>query len=223
VKFTLLAILVVAVSTGVALNPWLVEAWQTWTALIVPYLALTVLALRDLHSRQLLRARLMPRGGDVSIGILLGLLMAALGIVAQRALVPTDSANAEWLFTLYAQVGNVQRDPVSLAALAALVAMEEIVWRSMVLDGLERDLGRRWAAPAAAAAYALAHLPTLWTLAGQSAGPNPLLVLAAFGCGVCWVYLVSNLGRLWPAFASHLVFTYFMAAPLPSWLPRWLP
>ncbi len=219
VKLTSLCILLVGLATGVGLNPRLAEPWQTWTALLLPYSVLTALAVRELRARGQLGARLIPRGGDLSIGIVLGLVMAIAGVVGQRALAPTSSPAAEWLFGIYAQVGNVQHDPLLLVGLVILVAMEEIVWRAMVLETLERSLGRRWTAPASAVAYALAHLPTLWTLAGVNAGLNPLLVLAALGCGLCWSFAALALGRLWPTFGAHLVFSYFMAAPLPSWLP----
>ena len=64
--------------------------------------------------------------------------------------------------------------------------------------------------------YALAHVPTLFTLADPSAGKNPLLVLAALGGGLCWSFLVERTGRLLPSLLAHAVFSYFAARSL--WL-----
>jgi membrane protease YdiL (CAAX protease family) len=101
---------------------------------------------------------------------------------------------------------------------AALAALEEIVWRGWVLENVREQYGVRAAAPISAAAYALAHVPTAFTLAAEPAGLNPLLVLASLGAGGCWAFLALVLGRLWPVIVSHLVFSYFLASPLPSWI-----
>jgi hypothetical protein len=43
------------------------------------------------------------------------------------------------------------------------------------------------------------------------AGLNPLLVLAALGCGLCWSFMARMFDRLPPVMVSHAVFTYFSA------------
>jgi CAAX protease family protein len=58
------------------------------------------------------------------------------------------------------------------------------------------------------ALYALAHVPTLVTLQDPSVGYNPLIVLLALGCGLCWAFLRERTGRLLPGFFSHAAFTY---------------
>jgi membrane protease YdiL (CAAX protease family) len=211
--------LVVAAATTFALRPAVAEHWSMWVALLGSYTGLAVWSGLALHKRKLLGQRLRPRGGDLSVGILLGLLLATFGVVAQRALAPAGAPSHAWLFTIYAQVGNIQADPALLTGLAVLVIAEELVWRGFVLETIRERLGTRWAAPLSAVAYAIAHLPTAWTLSTPAAGLNPLLVLASLGCGLVWAFATLALGRLWPVIASHLVFTYFMAAPLPSWLP----
>ena len=50
-----------------------------------------------------------------------------------------------------------------------------------------------------------------WCLADPTAGPNPLLVVAALGCGLFWSFTASILGRLPPVIISHMVFTYFVS------------
>jgi hypothetical protein len=51
-------------------------------------------------------------------------------------------------------------------------------------------------------------------LADDTAGLNPLLVLAALGCGICWTYLALRSKRLIAVWASHAAFSYFAAAHL---------
>ncbi len=216
-----LAVCTVAVglTVGFALRPALSDHWAMWAALLGCYAPLAIWSVVDLKQRELLGRRLRPRGGDLSVGILLGLLLATAGVVAQRALAPAGSPSYAWLFTIYAQVGNIQGDPLALSLLTLIVIGEELVWRGLVLESVRERLGQRWAAPLASLAYAVAHVASVWTLADGVAGPNPLLVLAALGCGLVWSFATLALGRLWPVIAAHLVFSYFMAAPLPAWLP----
>jgi membrane protease YdiL (CAAX protease family) len=217
-KAALLACAVVAMAVGFGLRPALAQSPWMWASMIGAYLLLGALALRDLQRRDLLWVRLRPKGGDVSIGILIGLCLTAAGILAQRYVAPISSPRAAWLFQLYAQIGNVANSPALLCAVALLGILEEVVWRGWVLESAREQFGVRAAAPLSAAAYSLAHLPSAFTLASEPAGPNPLLVLASLGAGGCWAFLVLTLGRLWPVIISHLVFSYFLTSPLPSWL-----
>ena len=76
----------------------------------------------------------------------------------------------------------------------AVAALEEISWRGFVYSLLEERLGTRRAWPATAVLYALAHLPTVFLLRDPFAGPNPLVVLAALGCGLVWGLIVARTG-----------------------------
>jgi uncharacterized protein len=51
----------------------------------------------------------------------------------------------------------------------------------------------------------------VYSLRDPVAGPNPLLVMAAFGCGLVWTFLAGRFERLLPSIVAHLVFTYFSA------------
>ncbi len=203
---------------AIAMRGTWAASWQFWATLAVTYAALSALAVRQLHERQLVAARMKPRGGDVSIGILLGLLMVVAGVVVQRWLAPLTSPQAGWLAAIYIQVGNIQNSGPLIAMLASLGLMEELVWRGMVLEALRDRFGPRWAAPTSALFYSVAHIPTLFTLQVAPAGPNPLLVVAALGAGLLWGFAAMALSRLWPVIIAHVVFSYFMSAPLPPWL-----
>jgi hypothetical protein len=65
--------------------------------------------------------------------------------------------------------------------------------------------------------YALAHVPTVFTLADPIVGPNPLLAVAALGAGLVWSFAAAQFGRLPPVIVSHAVFSYFAITML---LPR---
>ncbi len=65
-----------------------------------------------------------------------------------------------------------------------IAALEEIVWRGLVLRALEGPLDKVAAWLLSSALFAAAHAPTLFLLADPVAGPNPLLVAAGFGCSI---------------------------------------
>src|SRR5207237_92170 len=65
--------------------------------------------------------------------------------------------------------------------------------------------------------YAAAHLPTMVLLRDPFAGPNPLVVLAALGCGLVWGLVVARTGRLPVAIVSHALFTWGVVLQFPLW------
>jgi membrane protease YdiL (CAAX protease family) len=184
-----------------------------WLALGLPYLALAAGGLVRLARRQQLSPLLSLRGGDASLGILLGIgLLGATYLVTKQYLYGGTVQRA-WLFEVFLLAG----DPDSVAGgvcLLGVVACEEIVWRCWVQFELRERLGARRAWVLCAVLYAVAHLPTLFTLDDELAGNNPLLVLAALGCGLCWSFVAERTGRLAPALFAHAVFSYFTAHSL---------
>jgi len=127
------------------------------------------------------------------------------------------SSKTVWLFHIALQLGSVRPSPKLFVAVAVVGALEELVWRGLVLSAVTDSLGTRRAWPVAAVLYAAAHLPTVVTLGDPLAGPNPLLPLAALGAGLVWSFAARVLGRLPPLMVSHAIFTYFAVAVL---LPR---
>jgi len=102
-------------------------------------------------------------------------------------------------------------------AIVVVAILEEIAWRGLVYALVEERFGTRRAWPITAALYAAAHLPTLVLLADPYAGPNPLIVLAALGCGLVWGLIVARTGRLPVAIFSHALFTWCVAVQFPLW------
>lgn len=215
---TLLATLVVGAAIGIATQPTMADEWTFWAALGAPYAALGVWSIVALRGSEALAGRLRLRGGDLAIGILMGLVMATVGFVVLRWLTPFGSPRAEWLARVYLQVGDVRGRTGFLVSLAALAGIEEVVWRGYVLQALRSRLSPPLAVLISSTAYAVAHLPSMFTLGSTVAGPNPLLPMAALFCGLCWGAAAVFLERLWPVIVAHIVFSYFMAGPMPMLL-----
>jgi membrane protease YdiL (CAAX protease family) len=211
-KFTLLTLAVITATMGFAFRLELAGSPWFWVALTLPYLALAGLALYKLWDEGALVDVLSPRWGDFSLGFLTAAILLLASWGARAVLAPAGSTRTAWLFRIYAQTGDpdaIQRSIIYTAVLLLIVVCEELVWRSLVLDELTRRFGPRRGWPLAALCYAVAALPTLYTLRDPQAGLNPLLVTAALGCGIVWTFLASLKGRLVPVVIAHGAFTYF--------------
>jgi membrane protease YdiL (CAAX protease family) len=206
--------LVVFASFAAAFRPDLAGSDRFWWVFGLPHLALAIFASERLYRDGRLRERLTPRGGDISIGALTALALLAASWAVRASLTPTGSPRQAWLFWLYAQIGDpdrVQQSIILTGTLCGIAVAEEIIWRGYVLDRLTTRFGERRGWLLAAMLYALAALPTAYTLRDSVAGPNPLLVLAALGCGIVWTFLAARFKRLLPVIVSHVAFTYFSA------------
>lgn len=213
-KRVALVFVAVLATYALAFRPALADSAAFYWWFGVPHFLLAAYAVRVLSKDGKLAARLSPRGGDLSIGALVGLTLLAVSWGARSVLTPTGSPRQIWLLRLYLQLGDpekLQHSVLLTGALIAIVIAEELVWRGLVLEDLTERFGNRRGWLMAALLYALATLPTVYLMGDGFAGPNPLLVMAAFGCGVVWTFLAGRLGRLLPSTVSHLVFTYFSA------------
>jgi membrane protease YdiL (CAAX protease family) len=162
-----------------------------------------------------LRARgelwiLRPRGGDLTFGGLVTLLLYGMAYVFHSLVTSSGQARFEWILQIYLRLGDPFSDDrhwVGLAA-AAVGALEELTWRGGVHAALEQRLGWLRGNVVGVVLYAAAHVGTLWALAG-SQGLNPLLLLASLGCGVAWTYLrLRSDQQLVPVIWSHALFTW---------------
>ena len=209
-----LAFVATAAAAGFALRPALAGTGIMWVVLGVPYVLLAAIAIYRMYRDDTLAERLRPRWGDLSIGIVIAAVLLLGSWGARSVLTPAGTDRQAWLWHLYLQIGPsdvIQRSYALTLALLAIAALEEIVWRGMVLDELQQLVGNRRAWLLTAVLYGLAMSPTAVTLADPIAGPNPLLVIAALGCGLFWSFTAAMLRRLPPVAISHMVVTYFMA------------
>lgn len=211
-----IVVLVVFAAMAFALQPGFSGSIAVWAIMGTAYCGLGLYAVLLLKRAGTLKDRLSFRPGDASVGIVLGLGLAGAGLVAQRLLAPDGSNGALWLLQLYEVAGDFQTNGPLIALLVLVSALEELVWRGLVQDTLTSVRPR--SAPALTAlAYTVSVAPSAILLTSDVAGPNPLLLFAALGCGLVWSYARIVLPRLFPVMVSHMVFTYFMAAPLPHW------
>jgi membrane protease YdiL (CAAX protease family) len=211
----LLVVVTVCAAMTLSLQPGFRGGRAPWFIMTAAYAGLTLLAAFELSKRGQLVERLRIRPGDASVGIVLGLALCAGGWLGQRSLSTPGSVGEQWLGAVHGLGGSFQTDGVSIFLLFLVCAGEETVWRGMVQDELAEWRPR--AAPILTTLlYALSTLPSVFLLGpGET---NPLLLLAALGAGLVWSHGRRILPRLFPLIVSHLVFTYFMAAPLPSWV-----
>jgi membrane protease YdiL (CAAX protease family) len=203
----LLAVLVVGAAVAYVLRlPPAVEGIGVWLGLAVPYAVLAGLGMYRLQRQARLSALMRVRPGDLSIGIALALALAISSWALARWLMPVSSVERGWLLRVGLVLGGSSSSAVT-ACLVAIALCDEVVWRGWVQTELGLRLGAR-AWMLAALLYAVAHAATLLTLRDGAAGPNPLVFLAALGCGLCWAFLRERSGRLFPGLVSHAAFTY---------------
>ena len=174
------------------------------------YAVLAAPALYRLHRRGELRRRFRPAYGDITLGAATaGVLYGSARIVG--ALVAAHGSPREpWIEALYRQLGNPDAPGRTLtgAAVFAVAALEEIVWRGLVMGSIQ-DVAGPWRACAyTTLLYAAAHLPTMILLRAPGAGDNPLVVVAALGCGLVWSLMVLRTGRLLPSLLAHALFSW---------------
>jgi len=212
-KLALGVVVITTLGNAVAFRPEWGGTWKFWATLGGVYAALGALGIYRMWDEGILSTVFKPKSGDLAGGAALGLLLLLGMWVGRATLTPAGSEEQVWLAYVYLMLG----DPLALRAsivlalvLLGIAALEEVVWRAMVLDQLMQRLGDRRAWPVSALLYAVSLLPTAFSLQGP-AGPNPLLPLAALGCGLVWGFAARLYGRLPPLIVSHAVFTYFAA------------
>ncbi|HEV8550202.1 MAG TPA: CPBP family glutamic-type intramembrane protease [Polyangiaceae bacterium] len=213
-KAVALVFAAVVATYAVAFRPDLADSSGFYVAFGVPHLVLAAFAAQSLARRGKLVPKLMPKAGDLSLGALAGFALLVASWAARSVLTPAASPRQNWLLRLYLQLGDpekLQHSVFLTVALSAIVVAEELVWRGFVLDAATERFGTRRGWLVAAGLYALAALPTVYLQRDPVAGLNPLLVMAAFGCGLVWTFLSGRFGRLLPSTVAHLVFTYFSA------------
>lgn len=205
-------VLVVAAANAFAFRLDLAGTWKFWAGLGIPYAVLAAWALYGLWDSGRLIEVLTPRWGDLSLGFVTAAVLLGASLAARSVLVPMGTERHLWFLRLYAQVGDadaVQRSLALTAALLAIASAEELVWRAHVLHAAEERFGSRLGWLAAALAYAVAHVPSVFALSDKVAGPNPLLLVAALGAGLVWTFTAKMTRRLPPVIISHLAFSYF--------------
>jgi hypothetical protein len=180
------------------------------------YVVLAGVACWSLARDGVLRKQMLPSRGDVTVGALLALLMH---IAARLTVASFKGTSLEpWVMRLYLQIGDPRVTAMVWVGVGVLVvaALEEIAWRGLVMRQLIRAHGPTKGWLIATALYAAVHLPTLTLLGDPAMGLNPLVVLAALGCGLVWGYLAMKIDRLGPSIFAHAFFSWSVVT-YPMW------
>jgi membrane protease YdiL (CAAX protease family) len=189
----------------------------------IPTVLLALLGIARARHDGILKDWASVRSGDFTRGFAAAALLFGGSYAFMRVVAPPDSVRASWLARLYLQAGDpaVLRKNVSMVVLAIVVLAiaEEVLWRGLVTSLLEEVIGSRRAWIWAAVLYALAHAPTVWALRDPVAGANPVLMLAALGCGLVWGGMARVYGRLLPSIFSHVLFCCAVIIMFRLWGP----
>ncbi len=184
------------------------------------YALIGAFTLRRLDQRGELQSRFRPAGGDLTLGAVVAGVLYGCAHLVDQTIAAHGSIREAWIMRLYLQIGDPDApDRVLVGGVVFVIAaLEELVWRGLVMRALEVVYGPRRALVVTSLLFATAHLPTLYLLGDPTAGPNPLIVLAALGCGTVWglVYLRTN--RLIPTLFAHALFSWAVVE-FPIWRP----
>lgn len=214
-------VLVIGLAAHFAFSPERAGQASMLYAMGLPYLVLTALAIGYAYRDGILKDWFSMRFGDFTRGIAGTALLFGAAYLFARIVTPPGSPGETWMMRVYLQLGEpaLLRKHVGfvVVAIAFFALSEEIVWRGLVTSLLAEKVGSRRAWVWAAALYALAHVPTMWALRVPNGTLNPLVVLAALGCGLVWGGIVRMFGRLFPAFVAHAFFDWTVLMMFRLW------
>jgi membrane protease YdiL (CAAX protease family) len=186
-----------------------------WLIVGAPIVAVAIGAALWARKNELLAPWLKPKWGDFTRAFVSTGGLFAASYLAAKVLAPLGAQM--WILRLYVQVGE-EKDLQAHALVVAIVIFvmavaEELVWRGLVISLLEERVGTRTAWIWAAGLYALAHVPTMWSLSAP--GLNPFVPMAALGCGLVWGAMARFTGRLAPGILSHALFDWCVIMMFP--------
>ena len=225
--FVAVSVVVIGAASWLAFRPQSTGTVAFWGLAGGPTLVLAAVAAAWARRQDLLREWVTPRWGDFTKGVAGALIFFGSAWALSRIVMPVGSSREIWLVSLYGQIGDPlllqQHAPAVGAAIVAVVVAEEILWRGMVTQLLADRVGSRTAWIWAAGLYALAYVPTAWSLradAGGAAGLNPIVPIAALAGGLLWGAMARGFGRLAPGILAHALFDWVVVMMFPLWGAR---
>lgn len=208
----LLVVALSAMSTYLASRPEVGGQPRLWLYLLLPQLPLALLACIALARSGRLKARLLPRGGDIFLGVLTAVVLIIAVWAGRYLIMPHGSPRNAWLARMYIQMGDpllLQSTPWLPLVLIIGPMLEEVIWRGWLQDQLATRLGAVRGLLLTSGLYALTAVPTMFTLGDATVGANVLFPLLAIVGGLVWGYATMLSGRATPAMISHATFLYF--------------
>ncbi|HTQ41445.1 MAG TPA: CPBP family intramembrane glutamic endopeptidase [Polyangiaceae bacterium] len=223
--FVAIAVVAVAVTAAFAFAPPSAGKPAFWLLAAGPTVLLAVVAAVWAHREELLREWLTPRWGDFTRGVVSAVLLVAVAWAFTRLVLPVGSPREIWIVTLYGQIGDPRQlqahAPVVGGVIVVTAVAEELLWRGAVTQMLADRVGTRTAWIWAAVLYALAYVPTWWSLRGGGTGSlDPVLSVGALGAGLLWGAMARAWGRLVPGMIAHVFFDWAVVMMFPLWGPR---
>lgn len=204
--------LVGAFSAYFASRPELAGQPKLWLYLMLPNLPLALLAGLALWRKGCIKERLLPRRGDVFLGVLTAIVVVIATWSGRYLVMPHGSPREAWLGRVYLQLGDPQiLESARWLPIALLLGpmLNEVVWRGWIQERLSDRLGAVRGFFLTSGLYALTALPTALNLADPVVGANVLYPLLAIIGGLVWGYATLLSGRATPAMISHATFVYF--------------
>lgn len=223
--FVAATVVVVAVASAFGFAPASAGKPTFWLLAGGPTVLLAAVAAVWAHREELLREWITPRWGDFTRGVVATALMVGAAWAFTRLVLGVGSPREIWIVTLYGQIGDPRQlqahAPLVGAAIVVAAVAEELLWRGMVTQVLADRVGTRTAWIWAAVLYALAYVPTAWSLrAGGTGSLDPVLPIAALGAGLLWGAMARAFGRLVPGMIAHVFFDWAVVMMFPLWGPR---
>jgi membrane protease YdiL (CAAX protease family) len=192
-----------------------------YLAMAVPTVLLAIIGIVRAKNDGILKSWFSVKSGDFTRGFASAAVLFGGAYAFMKLVAPPESSRSSWLARLYLQIGDpaILRKNVGMVVIALIIVAvaEEIVWRGLVVSLLEEQIGSRRAWVWAAVLYAVAHLPTVYALRDPQAGLNPVVVLAALGCGLVWGGMARKFERLLPSIFSHVLFDWTVVMMFRLW------
>jgi membrane protease YdiL (CAAX protease family) len=227
IAFVALAVVATAAGGYFGFRPQSAGTVAFWVFAAGPSLVLGGVAAAWARREDLLREWLSPKWGDFTRGVVGALLFFGVAWAFARIVAPIGSSREIWLVSLYGQIGDprflASHAPAIAVTIVATAFAEEVLWRGMVTQLLAERAGTRTSWLWAAGLYALAYVPTAWSLragAGGGGGLNPALVVAALAGGLLWGGMARAFGRLAPSILAHALFDWAVVMMFPLWGAR---
>jgi membrane protease YdiL (CAAX protease family) len=224
IAFVSVAVVVTAFASYFAFLPESSGTIAFWVLSAGPTLVLGALAATWASREDLLREWLLPQWGDFTRGVVGAALFYGVAWAFVRFVAPVGSRREIWLVSLYGEIGDPRalhaHGPAIAATIAAAALAEEVLWRGAVTQLFAERVGSRTAWLWAAGLYALAYVPTAWSLkaaAGLGGGLNPIVPIAALGGGLLWGGMARAFGRLTPGVLAHALFDWTVVMMFPFW------
>ena len=214
---------VIAGASWFAFDPARAGTKASYLCFAVPTIALAIAGVLRARNDGVVVGWFGIRSGDITRGVTAGALLFGGAFVFMKMVAPPESPRSAWFARFYLQLGDpgvLRKEVIAIVlAMVVLAVAEELLWRGLVISLLSEIIGTRRAWIWQAVLYALAHLPTVWVLRDTDIGPNPLVLLAAFGSGLVWGAMARRFERLLPNVISHVLVYWIVLMMFRLWGP----